>query len=184
MIILSELEHISTILPKLDIVKDLKKWVSENMTIVCDTREKENIHITGAIKQLGGKYIFEGLKTADYAYKLCGELHTDLIIERKNSLTELSANLTKYRTRFENELQRSKDAGSKFILLIENDDYNTLFENKYRSKISTNAFLASLFTYQERYGIEIITIRSPFVGRYIYNRFFYHVRELIKNNNI
>lgn len=181
---MSELEHISTILPRLGLVKELKNWVAKNMEIVCDTREKENRHITGSIEQLGGKCVFEGLKTADYAYKLCGVLQTDLVIERKNSLTELSANITKNRERFENELQRAKVANSKIVLLIENDDFNNLFDHTYRSMTKPNAFLASLFTYQERYGVEIVTINHQHVGRYIYNRFYYHVREIAKNQGI
>jgi len=163
-------------------MSELKEWIRENMTIVCDTREKSNSHILYAIEQLGGKYSIETLKTADYACRVCGELKTELLIERKNSLDELAANITKFRERFENELRRARDVQSRLIILIEGDDYNRLFEGRYLASVGTQAFLASLFTFQERYGVEVVFIKPEHVGRFIYNRFYYFVREALKRN--
>jgi hypothetical protein len=154
------------------------------MTIVCDTREKENGHIIGAINKLGGHYSIETLKTADYAYRIGGELHTDLLIERKNSLDELAANITSGRERFERELQRAVEAKQRLLLLVEGGSYNGLFEGKYRAKVSDKAFQAALFTYQERYGLETVFIAPQHAGRFIYNRFYYHVREKCKQGKI
>jgi hypothetical protein len=161
----------------------MKDWILNNMTIVCDTREKENWHITGAINQLGGRWSIETLKTADYAYRIGGELCTDLLIERKNSLDELAANVTGGRERFERELQRAADTQARLILLVERGDYDGLFEKNYRVKVSDKAFQATLFTYQERYGLETVFIAPQHTGRYIYNRFFYHVREQIRKRD-
>jgi len=173
-------EHISTILERLPIMENFKQWVLDNMEIVCDTREKENWHIRGAFTELGGKYTIETLKTGDYACRINGEIQTGLLIERKNSLDELATNITTHQARFERELQRAADSQSKLILLVERGNYDGLFERNYRAKVSDKAFQTTLFTYQERYGLETVFIAPQHAGRYIFNRFYYHIREGLK----
>jgi hypothetical protein len=48
---MSELEQVGDIIKRLPIIHGLKNWILSNMTIVCDTREKENGHIIGAINK-------------------------------------------------------------------------------------------------------------------------------------
>lgn len=177
---MGELEHVSTILEHLPVTRNLKQLVRQNMEIIVDTREKVNWHVLGAFKELGGKYSVETLKTGDYACRINGELLTGLLIERKNSLDELAANITTHRERFERELQRASDMQSKLVLLVERGDFDGLFERNYRAKVSDKAYQATLFTYQERYGIEVAFVAPQYSGRYIYNRFYYHVRELMR----
>ena len=101
------------------------------MVIQIDTREK-----TRAIKKIvktfddffddGVKYIFSKLYVGDYM--IYG--HPEVIIDRKQNLGELAGNLSTQHKRFKKELMNAKQAGSKIIVLIEDDNYSSLEEVK------------------------------------------------------
>lgn len=100
------------------------------------------------------------------------------MIERKASLEEISGNITKGRARFEEEL--ATFSGKKY-LLIENANYHDIIRQCYRTDISPKAFLATLHTYNHRYGIEIMFMPdNKYSAAYIYGVFIYYLKTLIR----
>ncbi len=98
------------------------KKALENIIIIIDTRENVNNHITKYFDSKGIKYLYQALKFGDYSavLKINGEeieFFDKVCVERKNSLEEISSNLSSQRDRFERELERGLN--SKFIVMVE-----------------------------------------------------------------
>ena len=88
--------------------------------IISDTREKKNQHVLDYFETIGIKYEIAKLDFGDYmdAYR------PGLVIDRKQNIAELAKNVTgKDRERFVRELERAKAAGSKLIILVEQNRY-------------------------------------------------------------
>lgn len=162
----------------------------ENIKILVDSREKVNEHILQIWDKKGIEYYKpeKGLKTGDYsiAVKLDNgeviDLRDKIVIERKNSLEELSTNVTKHRERFENELKRAKDNNTKFILMIEGVKwYEDLLEGNYNTFTHKNSYLASIMAFKSRYRIEVIGIDKQYTASYIYKELYYFAKEYVKN---
>ena len=111
------------------------KEILNSMVVIIDTREQVNLHIEQYLDSIGIKRVNRCLKFADYSFEVpptpeIGNTETlsfenSIVIEKKNSLDEISGNLVSSkeydsRERFEKELQKSVDAKAKFILMIEN----------------------------------------------------------------
>lgn len=136
------------------------------MILLVDSREKENSHILNymAVNKISVKEK-QPLKFGDYSFiKDNIDYRNQIVIERKNSLDELSLNLTSgkkdnlvnRRERFKNEFKRAKEAGSKIILLIENATQEDILNHNYRSKLHPNAFIGSLNSWYNKGYIDNI----------------------------
>jgi hypothetical protein len=157
--------------------------ILDSIVIICDTREQENTHITKVFEKCNIKNIRSGLKFGDYSF-FCGStgerFDQQIVIERKNSIDELSQNFTKGRKQFENEMQKAKQENCRFILLVENSSYIDILNHNYRSELTSKSFVSSLLTYQTRYNISIIFMEGICSANYIYNTFKYFLREKLK----
>lgn len=121
-------------------------------TVLRDTREKEG-HGYRFIKcdTCAGMEVAK-LDFGDYAIKG----HLDLIvIERKQSVSELTNNLGKERERFEAELQRIVNAGVKFRFVIVEDYYSSIFRQSY-SHMHPNAIFESIHALEIKFNIHFI----------------------------
>lgn len=103
-----------------------------------------------------------------------------IVVERKNSLDELAACFSGDRDRFKREFERMDEANTDCILLVENASVKKLRDHEYRSQLKPNSFEASLLAWKWRYGYDIIFMDKWCAGKYIYNLFYYYVRELYK----
>jgi ERCC4-type nuclease len=158
------------------------------MKLIIDSREKKIDHITNYLDARRIDYIGNKLDFGDYSFLLpaCPEygieadmyFNSDICIERKANLDELCNNLTKDRDRFVRELERAK--GAKFILMIESSSYADIVYHKYASEFKPQSFVATLATYQARYGIEVVFVDRKCSGNYIVNLFKYWLREWLK----
>ncbi|WP_227936462.1 ERCC4 domain-containing protein [Alkalihalobacillus deserti] len=156
------------------------------MTILIDTREQRNEHITQYFDSKGIAYKTRKLDTGDYMTLMPANeklgvmkpIQFKAAIERKNSVEELAQSI-KDRTRFENELIRSQMFN--FTLIVEDSNgYENLLKGNYRSQYSPQALLASLKTFESRYGFTTVFLPKRAVGNYIYYHFYYLVRNLVK----
>lgn len=160
----------------------------KSVTIVIDTREQENKHITDYFAKHNIPYVSQKLDYGDYscfipANRELGIVRdmyfTDAIaVERKHSLDELAGNLTQDRTRFESELIRSH--GCKLFLMIENNTYSDIVNHKYRSQYDPKSFLATLMAFTARYNLNINFVTAADAGSFIYLSLLYQVREELK----
>lgn len=101
-----------------------------------------------------------------------------IMIERKNSATELAGNFSTHRTRFEEEM--ATFPGKKY-LLIENTNYYDILNENYRTKFSAKAYIASLHTFNHRYGLEVMFMPdTSFSAQWIYFTLVYWLKEELK----
>lgn len=88
--------------------------------LLSDTREKKNQHVLDHFEAVGIKYEIVKLDFGDYmdAYR------PETVIDRKQNIAELAKNVSgKDRDRFVRELERAKAAGSKLVILVEQNRY-------------------------------------------------------------
>ena len=155
--------------------------ILNSITIIVDTRENANSHITGYFTQNGIKFIERALKFGDYSCEVDGiSYENKVVLERKADIVELSGNLAQNRVRFENELTKAKEAGAKLVLMVENGSFERIIEHKYNTDLSEKSFLATLFTYSHRYNLDINFIEKRYSGLFIYYQLYYWVRNYLK----
>jgi len=158
--------------------------ILNSITIIVDSREHAEgncANIMAWFDNNGIKYIQRCLKFGDYSFEASGESYENrLVLERKANLAELSGNISQSRERFIAEFQRSKEAGAKFILAVEDGSWLDIIEHKYRTELSPKSYMASLLSFQVRYGIDIQFIPKQYAGMFIYSIFRYYLREQLK----
>lgn len=160
----------------------------KSMIILIDTREKQNAHITDYLDECKISHRTKKMNFGDYSLMLPADVELGIMkdiyfdesiaIERKNSLEELSSNLTSERARFESELLRSH--GAKLLLMIENANYEDIVNHKYNTQYEPNSFLATLKTYEARFNLGCNFIPSQYSGSFICRTFYYQLREYLK----
>ncbi len=98
---------------------DKKKFLQE-ITIIVDTREQKNSHITDKLQELEIPFASRALDYGDYSFITKNRDFTlNCVIERKANIDELYGNFTKDRERIENEFNKASRHCNDFILLIE-----------------------------------------------------------------
>jgi len=167
------------------------KEILDSITIICDSREQENSHILDYFDKHGIKHISRKLDYGDYSFELppisdigfneVTTFESRICVERKNSLDELSGNIAQSRERFERELQRAKENHAKLILMVEDGTYLQIMKHKYKTDLNERSYLASLFSFKARYGIEIEFIENKLSGWYMFQTFKYFLREELLN---
>lgn len=167
--------------------KECKKLL-KSITILCDSREQNNMHILNYFESKNISYETVCIDVGDYSFKLPKNADMGIMrdiffdkkiaIERKNSLEELSNNFTKERTRFSNEFLRSKNINIK--LLIEGGSFEKIFEHRYNTQFNEKSFTASLFAFQHRFNLDVNFISKTNSGRYIFLNCYYYLREFLK----
>lgn len=168
------------------------KQVLSSITVIVDTREHAdcNLHVLNCFDGKGIPYIRRCLKFGDYSFEIPANpeygipenvsFENAIVIERKMNLTELSGNICQNRTRFEDEFTRANEAGAKVILLVEGGSWQSIIDHKYRSDLNEKSYIASLFAFKVRYGLDIEFIPSKLSGWYMYSIFKYYAREYLK----
>lgn len=165
---------------------ELKKLL-QSITIVADTREQDNKSIIDYFAAKKILFVTQKLDYGDYTcflpanheFGIIRDTYIDCYIERKGSLEELSGNFCNDRSRLEEEFQRAK--GNRFILMIEETaGLEKIIEHKYKTEYNEKSFLASLFSFCHRYGIDMHFIDKKYAGMFIYLQLYYAVRELLK----
>ncbi len=151
-----------------------------------DSREKANRHIIDYFEKNHIAYETTTLAYGDYSCKIptsTGDIyfHSDIVVERKNSLEELSGNLTRDRERFEREFLRAGNDGCKIYLMVEDvGGYTSIINHSYRTELKPNAFMASLKAWETRYNLNIQFIDKQYAGYFILSTLQYFVREALK----
>lgn len=161
--------------------------ILKNMRILIDTREKSNQHLKDWLdykNRCGHERIT--ISNGDYScmLKACPEyginedlyFHKEFVIERKNSLDELSQNFTKHRARFEHELGTFK---GKMIIAVE-DSWTNLFQGNYNSKYNRKSFIGTVMAFTHRYDVSFNFLKKEEIGVFVYTQCRYFLREKLK----
>lgn len=163
------------------------KEVLESIVILVDKREKDNEHIISYFEVNNIKYEMKSLEVGDYSFYLPkGNFYNQdlyfqdsIVVERKNSLEELSGNFSE-RTRLENELSLAYDLKAKVYLLIEKGTLEDIEKGNYKTDYNKNAYFGSFMTFMDRYNLTPLFIQKELSGKIIYNTFKYYLRNRIK----
>lgn len=100
--------------------KDEKKEFMKAVTILIDSREQVNEHITQVLSQLGIMFEVGKLDYGDYSFKAEGkDFSHSCVIERKAKIDELYGNVTSDRERIEKELDTISRNAVQCTLLLE-----------------------------------------------------------------
>lgn len=157
----------------------------KQLTIVVDSREQVNGHVTGYFDKNKVAHATRRLDTGDYS-AMIGDmtLEHDVVVERKANLDEIAGNFTVDRQRFEDEFTRAKAEGLKVFLLIENASWSDIFLHNYKSKLAPKSLIASLLSWQVRFNITVIFCKPSETGQIIYGLLYYAAREALKKGEI
>ena len=160
-----------------EITAELKK-----LCVVGDTREKSDEHIRSYLADNGIPFETRTFDTADYTLCYDGMYFDDeVMIERKGGIDELAGNFTRERERFEREFLRAKAKGIKLFLLIEDGSWERIKAHEYRSELRPRALMASLCSWQVRYGVTLIFCPREMSGLMIYSTLYYWLKERLEN---
>lgn len=163
--------------------------ILKNIIILVDSREKCNQHILDWFDKHKIKYEVMALPSGDYSFALDAipELdlphktyyYNDCLLERKNSLEELSGCFSQTRERFNDEWSRCY--AKRKYLLIENNTYEDLVNGRYDTKYNSKSFLGSLHSFNAKYGLEMVFMPNKELSSvFILATFQYYLRYLIK----
>lgn len=157
----------------------------KQLTIIVDSREQVNGHVTGYLDSKKIPHITRKLDTGDYS-AMIGDmtLEHDAICERKANLDELASNFTVDRERLEREFLRAKADGIKVFLILENASWSDIFLHNYRSKLAPKSLIASLLSWQVRFNITIIFCKPSETGQIIHGILYYAAREHLKKGGV
>ena len=161
-----------------------------SITIICDTREHDgkNDHI---LKYFDAKKIpwkKQKLNYGDYSFYIPADetlgiprdlyFDKDVIIERKNSLEEISGCFTQSRDRLKKEFAL---APKNKVMIIENASYNDMVTGNYNTNYDKKSFWASYHSFWSEFNLPIMFMPDPrFTGCFIRGYFYYYVRNIIK----
>ena len=159
----------------------------ESLTLLLDTREQETASLKRRLKDIGLPCKRQKLDFGDYSCELTmpdGSVvgfDKAFSIERKMNIDELATCFTSQRKRFTAEFERAKEAGAKIYLLVENASFEKIIAEKYRSKVSNNALLASIFAFLARYNCQIVFCKPETSGRVIKEILYREAKEYLQD---
>ena len=156
-----------------------KEWkeLLASMTIVCTTNEQKNEHIKAYFDKHKIKYIDKPLQTGDYCFMIPKneELGFDrdtyftdeLMIERKNSLTELAGSINN--EAFHYELKRSQNIRSKFLLVEQQGGWHDILAQNYRNDYNPKSYYNTMCTLMVKYELKICFMPKEEMGLMIWS---------------
>ena len=159
---------------------EIKKKLN-GLTVVCDSREQVNGHVTAWLDKHNIGHQSRALETGDYTAMLDGYTFEDeIVIERKANLDEIAGNFTTGRERFEREMIRAKARGLKLFLVVENATWTDIFLHNYRSRLDPKSLFASLMSWQAEYNLTVIFCKPSETAQILYSTLYYWVRNRLK----
>jgi DNA excision repair protein ERCC-4 len=154
-------------------LKSLGELCSAQIILIQDSREQLPLkfeHLPCVVR---------GLQSADYS--IVG-FESEFGIERKNLDDAVACCMGENRTRFERELHRLR--GFRFKRLLIQSSRGMIETQRYRSRISPKAVLATLAAFEVRWDIPVVFCETPEGAALAVERYaFYFVREYIKRAN-
>ena len=155
----------------------------KNILVLCDTREQVNGSILSFLDKKKIPYTKRKLDVGDYSFMVGDDTFEDVLcVERKANLDELAGNITVDRSRLENEFLRAKARGTRVVLLIEGASWEDIRAHNYISRLDPKSFLGTLFSWQDKYNLQIIFCKPEETGSMIYSLFYYRLRNWLKGD--
>lgn len=158
------------------------------MVILVDSREKVNEHITQYFDKANINYKRKALDYGDYSFyipqneklSIPRDLHfsSQIVVERKGCIEELSNNLTKERDRLEKELALAPKTK---VIVVENANYSDIVTGNYNTQYNNKSFWASIHSLWHKYNTPFIFIPDKnYTGFFIKGYFTYYLKNYLK----
>lgn len=97
-----------------------KKTFLRGVTVICDTREQKNEHITKALAEMGIMTETRKLDYGDYSFSCEGrDFSMSCVVERKANVDEIYNNVINERGRIEKEMYAASQCAKQMTLIIE-----------------------------------------------------------------
>jgi len=130
-----------------------------------------------------GNCVREKLDAGDYSAKVPMPNDTyyyvPAAIERKMSATELAGCYCQSRKRFTAEFERAKASGTKLYMLVEGENWESIYAGHYRSKMDPKALVASILAWLARYDCQLIFCESRTTGKLIRDILYREAKEAL-----
>ncbi len=168
--------------------------VLDTMEILVDTREQPTGRALKRYERFGCPYRRATLSYGDYCYNALlpdgtmingtyDTIQPRCAVERKMDLDELASCFSRGRKRFVGEFERAKECGGRLYLLVENATWENLLNGKYRSRLSPNAFKASVIAFMIRYDAGIIFCKEESSGELIREILYRDLKERLERGD-
>ena len=160
-----------------------------NYKIICDTREKENLHILKAFEKHNIAYKKEKLNFGDYAIENEDGFRPNLVIEKKANLDELISNIFEKCdegiscNRIHREIIRCISTETRMIILIEDPNwYPKLLKGEFRSKANKRAVTGLVISLLAKYPyyLSIMDVDKQYTASLIHNILRLELKEQLK----
>lgn len=167
--------------------KEMKELL-DSLTVLVDTKEKVNGHITDWFDKKKIPWKSKSLDSGDYSFLIPAneklgilkplDFSGEITIERKGSLEELSGNLTKDRARIEKEFALAPKTK---VLLIENASYEDIVLGNYDTEYNQKSFLGTLHSWMFKYNIPFFFMpNKKYSGLFIKMYFTYYLKNYLR----
>lgn len=170
------------------------KEILESIEIVGDKREQKNQHIFDHFEKKGFASRQRSLDFGDYTVILPANkdlgilrdiwLENLIVIERKNSLMELSGNFTDGRDNFIDEIIRAERAGAMFLLMIENGSWSDILHHRYDTKYGVKSYINTLESLRFKHNVHVAFVDREDAGSFILSVFQSAVKILITKGKL
>lgn len=157
------------------------------LEILIDTREQDTPLFKRRTEGFKCPFVRYKLDYGDYSCRTFDNAGNEVslknraVIERKMNWDELCSCFGHGRARFQREFERAYAAGCVMYLLIENADFEKLYAHKYRSKLTPQSLIASIFSWSARYNMKILFCKAETSGALIHDILKYEMREYLLN---
>lgn len=169
-----------------------QKEVLKSFEILHDSREQGTERAKKRYESFGVPHKRAVLSYGDYTYNATlpdGSKIYDVsktispvcVVERKMNLDELAGCFTRSRQRFQREFERAQEHGSRIYLLCEDANWENLLNGKYKSRMSAEAFSASVFAWMIRYNMNIVFCKEETSGKIIKEILYRDLKERLEN---
>ena len=159
----------------------------ESMTLLVDTREQPTERLQRRIDDTGLPHLRQKLDYGDYSCQCLLpdgnqlDFSNKVVIERKMDIGELCTCFGRARTRFEQEFERARAAGCRVYLLVENGNWEKVYNGKYRSQMKPKALIASINAFRARYGMQFDFCKDATTGQLIRDILYRELKEYLEN---
>lgn len=160
----------------------------DKLVVLVDTREQPTARLKERLDAIGFESERKALLCGDYSARIVANVEESIdlsglfAIERKMDIDELAMCFTRERERFKREFERARDAGIKMYLIVEECNWEKLYNASYRSKMNPKALVNSILAFEARYDLRVYFCRKASTGKLIRDICRIEARRYLENN--
>lgn len=155
----------------------------KDIVYIVDTREQDTPALRERLKYLE-RVEREKLDAGDYSAKVPmpdgSWFRVPVAIERKMNATELAGCYCRERKRFKAEFERAREARIKLYMLVEGENWESIYSGSYRSQMKPQALVASILAWLARYDCQMIFCNRRTTGKLIRDILYREVKESLE----